>query len=260
MGTPADAQGPATLVLGAEPDAVTRALVALYLEPHGYEVRLADSVADALQALPGQRLAAFVCSENALAEAPEAERRALREALAERPVVALLEPGAAPTLTRDWPMVREHLTKPLRGDALLSVLHAARPRGAVAPPQLAGGGPMDEEQRPLEGFQNLIDEMEMDTAMVHELVASFLERGPAYLEEIGGALAEGELERADRAAHTLKGMCGNLRFGRLVTLSDGLRRAAKASDGPAVADALQQLRSELERINGAVRERWPVES
>lgn len=239
-------------VLGLEPDAVTRALISLYLEPHGYDVQVAPSIEEALAALDSGGAVAFLCSEDALRGVGEGQRRRLRAAVGGLPVVALAEPGAAPGSTQGWPSVRERLTKPVRGEALLGLLAGTRPAAAPAP----GGAehPAQADAEPvLAGFRRLIAEMEMDRAMVEELTASFLERAPAYLEQIGAALAGGALEQVDRVAHTLKGMCGNLRFGALVERSDDLRRAAKAGDAAGAGRTLEALRAELGRVERALR-------
>jgi HPt (histidine-containing phosphotransfer) domain-containing protein len=241
-------------VRGVEPDAVTRALIALYLEPHGYEVRLAPDVAEALRTLPDAGVRLFVCSEAGLRAAPEPQRERLREALGAVPVLALLEPGASPALTRGWPAVREWLSKPLRAEALLAVLQGGARRRVPAPalgPPAGGDG-----TGPLAGFEALIAEMEMQAPMVHELVASFLERAPAYLAEVAGGLEQGDLARADRAAHTMKGMCGNLRFRELVDFSERLRARARSGDAEAARTELASLRAALEAVQAALRARW----
>lgn len=255
------------LVLGVEPDAVTRALVALYLEPYGYEVRLSEGVADALKLLPEARATLFVCSEWALAQASGAERERLRDAVAEVPVVALLEPGAVTDWTREWKGVFERLSKPLRADALLSALEGRRRgKGAVPRPGLAGrAGPKplggnaqgDAAESILGGFERFIAEVELDAEIVEQLVASFLERSPQYLEDIATGLDTGDLMGVDRAAHTIKGMVGNMHLPGLVELSDRLRLAAKASDAPTARLTLGGLRAAFEEVNTALRARWP---
>ena len=241
------------VVLGVEPDAVTRALISLYLEPHGYEVRLASHVRDALASLSAPGVLLFVCSETALEAVSAAERERLREALGTLPVVTLLEPGLPPVLTRGWAGVCEHLTKPVRGDALLVVLQGTTSRRVAPPPGRdraveAGAGLLD-------GFEALIVEMEMDEAMVHDLVASFLERAPVYVKTMEEGLQAGELEQVDRAAHTMKGMCGNLRFGALVEASDRVRAAARGGDAASAAQGLAPLRGALDAVCEALRAR-----
>ncbi len=242
---------PAPLVQGVEPDAVTRGLIALYLEPHGYRVQIAPDVPSALRQLGASRPALFLCSQFGLETAAPGERQQLREALGEVPVASLLEPGVAPGLIRGWPTVRVHLTKPLQADALLSALAGRAPGRSGRAGAEGGEGAGDA----LEGFEALIAEMEMDAAIVRDLASSFLERAPLYLDDIASGLAAGNLEQVDRAAHTMKGMCGNLRFRSLMELSDRLRSAARAGDTPSLEPTLLRLREALETVSRALRQR-----
>ena len=253
---------PAPLIGGLEPDAVTRALIALYLEPHGYRVQLAPDLPAALRGLSEGPPALFLCSQFGLERAAPEERQRLREALGTVPVACLLEPGAAPGIVRGWPTVRVHLTKPLQADALLSALES--PDAALAKlvrvrPRPAGAAGTEGSERAedvLEGFTALISEMEMDPAMVRDLARSFLERAPLYLEDIASGLSEGNLTQVDRAAHTMKGMCGNLRFRALMELSDRLRVAARAGDTAGLEPTVARLRAALASVSDAVRRRW----
>jgi histidine phosphotransfer protein HptB len=251
---------PRPVVLGMEPDPVTRALIALYLEPHGYDVRLAARAEELPRARELERAALFLCSESGLDDLSAAKREGLARSLAKVPVAVLLEPGQLAVHTRDWPQVRERLSKPVRADALLSVLLEARRRDgtapAVPPPRVApaaAGGAGGAAAAPLAGFEALVAEMEMEPALVTDLVSSFLERGPHYLDEIAAGLSAAELERVDKAAHAMKGMCGNLRFAGLVEWCDRLRMAAKMGDAKRTEATLPGLRAAFEAIGAALR-------
>jgi HPt (histidine-containing phosphotransfer) domain-containing protein len=176
-------------------------------------------------------------------------------------VLVLLEPGAAPVHTRGWAFVREHLTKPLRAEALLALLPGVRPPGTrpVPPgwPALSGAGAG--AAGPLRGFEQLVAEMHLEPGLVRELVASFLERAPGYLDELSVCVTRGDLAGMERTAHTLKGMCGNLRFQHLVQLGETLRAAARGGDRAGIAHALEALRVELDTLYAALRERWMIE-
>lgn len=244
-------------VLGVEPDPVTRALVALYLEPHGYHVQLAASVDEALESLPSAEAVAFLCSEAGLEPAALPERERLRQAVGALPVVALLEPGAPAALTRHWKGVREHLTKPLSPVALLAVLQGKAFRAGGEVP--AGAASPTDGDGLLAGFQGLVAEMEMDAALARELALSFLQRAPAYLGELDEALSAGDLERADRAAHTMKGMCGNLRFGPMVAASERIRAAARQGDPESARRELAGLESAYEELSAALEAHWTAQ-
>lgn len=241
-------------MLGVDPDAVTRSLVALYLEPHGYHVQLAGTVTQAIQALAGPQVDAFLCSESALVAALLREREHLREALGAVPVVVLLEPGVPAELTRSWNGVREHLTKPLNGVALLAVLQGrAFRRGAGAPVLSSVGGIGDGL---LAGFDGLVAETEMDEALARDLALSFVQRAPTCLTELAEALRVGDLEWADRTAHAMKGMSGNLRFHTLVAATERLRAAARQGDAQAASEELAALEVAYNELDVLIRARW----
>jgi two-component system, sensor histidine kinase and response regulator len=244
-------------VLGVEPDAVTRALVALYLDPLDYSVHLAAQLPEALALLAQGEAGLFLCSEHALSRAGADERERLRRALGQTPVVALLEPGADPILTRGWDAVCERLSKPVRAEALLAALEGCR-RERAGPPARAAAANGGSAESPTAGFERFIATAGLDAALVGDLIDSLLERTPAYLDEIAAALDGGDSIRVDRAAHTLKGMVGNLHLAALVELSDRLRLAAKANDVAAARLALAGLRQAYAEIGTALRTRWPA--
>lgn len=244
---------PLRVVTGVDGDPVTRSLVALYLEPRGYAVHIAAGMADALRLAAQGAGALFLCGERAWAGASAEERRKLRQALEHARVVLVLEPGS-PGVGQAWEGVSERLHKPIRAEALLALLAAAPAEGAgTAAAGSASGVQAGPGGDGLAGLRELIAEMEMEAPMVRELMESFLSRAPVYLADLRAALAGAEWERLERAAHAMKGMCGNLRFGALVTQCDHLRAAGRARDGAAAGSSLAALEEEHGRIAAAVR-------
>ena len=85
-------------------------------------------------------------------------------------------------------------------------------------------------------------------ALLERLLKKFLE-DPSF-QELSDALEEGRQTEAFRAAHTLKGVCGNLSMstlGELVSRQVELLRDGKDWSGaralqPEIAEAYQQLR------------------
>lgn len=95
-----------------------------------------------------------------------------------------------------------------------------------------------------------------DPGLVTELIAMFLDDAPKRLAEIEGALANGDVKRLERAAHTLKSSAANVGAAGLsqlcreieerVRLNDLARlpvlcNSSKASFG-AAADVLRAIR------------------
>lgn len=90
-------------------------------------------------------------------------------------------------------------------------------------------------------------------SLLERLLKKFLD-DPSF-PELSAALAEGRKEEAFRAAHTLKGVCGNLsitRLERLVGRQVELLRDGRDWEGaealqPEVAAAYQQAREAIEQ-------------
>lgn len=91
-------------------------------------------------------------------------------------------------------------------------------------------------------------------ALIKKFIAKFLNDGS--FPDLKAAFAEGDRERAFRAAHTLKGVCGNLSLSRLLLsaskLTELLRpEAAKIPEGAAAL--LDEVESDYELTVGAIR-------
>jgi len=227
---------PERLLVGMEPDPVTRRLVELYLEPLGYVLRWVDSLVD----WPGVNSGAiaFLLSANALPTLNEAAVAQIADRAGAIPLLGMAgDRHRFPPQTVPNP-VRQILRKPIRADALMSALEALQ-----TPPQ------MNESTSPLDGFTAMIEEMGMDAEMTVDLCRSFIERGERYLLEAMSAAGPRDNERLDRIAHAFKGMAGNMRLRRMAELSEALRRAAKEQTGDVIA-----LTRNMQVEFGALRE------
>ena len=90
--------------------------------------------------------------------------------------------------------------------------------------------------------------------LIKKFIAKFLNDGS--FPDLKAAFAEGDRERAFRAAHTLKGVCGNLSLSRLLLsaskLTELLRpEAAKIPEGAAAL--LDEVERDYELTVGAIR-------
>lgn len=91
-------------------------------------------------------------------------------------------------------------------------------------------------------------------ALIKKFIAKFLNDGS--FSDLQAALQEGSRERAFRAAHTLKGVCGNLSLDKLMNsaskLTELLRTEAAAI--PEGADGLfKEVRKDYELTVSAIR-------
>ncbi len=253
----------APLVIAVDPDAVTRGLLALYLEAEG--MRLAAAATTEELPPPGAEPRLVLVSAEVLQALAPAQVERLRRAAGNAPVHVLLEDDdAAPPASPPLPLAGS-IAKPVRAEELF---HALPPHDPAAPdaatpdaatPDAPGDGrssqpPVEEE---LQGLQGLIHEMGMDRGLIDELTRSFVERGQLYLDGLEGALGRSDGEEVDRIAHTLKGMSGNLRFLALSDLSERVRLAAVHGDLETAAGILPGLQDHFHRLCAAIERRWP---
>lgn len=91
-------------------------------------------------------------------------------------------------------------------------------------------------------------------SLIKRFIAKFPEDGS--FSELCHAMEEGQRENAFRAAHTLKGVCANLGFDRLLSSSAQLTELLRPETDTIPADALRLLedvRRDYELTTGAIR-------
>lgn len=89
-------------------------------------------------------------------------------------------------------------------------------------------------------------------ALLERLLGKFLD-DPQYAA-LCDALERGDLDRAAAAAHTLKGMCGNLSMEELYLLFTRQTAALRGGDLAGARGLMAQIRPAYERAAAAIRE------
>lgn len=67
-----------------------------------------------------------------------------------------------------------------------------------------------------------------DPELIIDLITMFLEDGPAKVKAVTDGLAEGDLEKVERAAHSLKGTSGNLGARQLQDACEAMQVASRS--------------------------------
>jgi HPt (histidine-containing phosphotransfer) domain-containing protein len=233
---------PARLLVGMEPDPVTRHLIELYAGPLGYALRWVES----LEGWPGPHAGAvaFLLSAHALPEMDATAVAQVAQRLGGVPLLGLAgERRRFPQECVPRP-IRQVLRKPVRAADLMAALEA-----------LLAPLPASESDGALDGFRAMVEEMQMDADMVAGLCRSFIERGEQYLLEAMAATDPRDDETLDRIGHAFKGMAGNMRLKRMTELSDALRRAAKEHTGDVEA-LTRGLQVEFGALRGLLQAGW----
>lgn len=86
-----------------------------------------------------------------------------------------------------------------------------------------------------------------DPSLFAEVIQDFIEGTPAQVQTIEEQLTAGELERAARQAHTLKGTAGNMAAFPLHRSAFELEKAAKSGDQEAADRSITALRSTVNK-------------
>jgi signal transduction histidine kinase/DNA-binding response OmpR family regulator len=146
----------------------------------------------------------------------------------------------------------DYLTKPINADALADMVRrwlvdsAHKPAAATAGETVARTAVAHEAPDCFDETQ-LLGNLDGDREMARIVVQSSLDELPNYLDQLRTDLASAEWERAERAAHTLKGLGAQVGGARFSACAARLEERLKAGDADlsAGADDLGQAWAEL---------------
>ncbi len=91
-----------------------------------------------------------------------------------------------------------------------------------------------------------------DPELLLDLIGLFLADGPAKVQSVTEGLAAGDLERMERAAHSLKGSAGNLGARLLQDTCDRMQNATRAHQMDAARELTPLLASQFEQARQAL--------
>jgi CheY-like chemotaxis protein len=258
--TPADAAvpGPHRLrVLLAEDNLVNQRLAARLLEKQGHRVVVAGNGREALEALEREGFDLVLMDVQmpelgGLEATPAIRRReAARGGLGPGgrrvPVIAMTAHAMKGDRERCLAAgMDDYVSKPVRGTELFAAIARVLLPGG-APPAVAGGEEFDRD--------GLLESFGGDLEIVREVAGMFLAGCPGMLAALKQAVERGDAEAVHRAAHTLKGSAGNFGTGAAYAAAQRLEEMGRAHTlagageaFAALADALERLRADLERV------------
>ena len=106
-------------------------------------------------------------------------------------------------------------------------------------------------------IESALERMMGSEALLERLLGKFLD-DPQY-PALRTALEAGDMERAVSAAHTLKGVCGNLSMTGLYGLFTRQVDALRAGDLPLARGMMAEIAPAYERVMAAIRRRTDEE-
>lgn len=142
-----------------------------------------------------------------------------------------------------------YVSKPIRPDNLISELSrlvpgAARqetePKPAPARPNGASAAGLDRSA--------LLDRVEGDMELLADIIELFKEDSARQIAAIRGAIDAKQADLLRRAAHTLKGTCGNLGVPEAAATALELEKLAAAGDLSHAQECLRSLEEQVQRV------------
>lgn len=106
-------------------------------------------------------------------------------------------------------------------------------------------------------IESALERMMGSVALLERLLGKFLD-DPQY-PALRAALEAGDMERAVSAAHTLKGVCGNLSMTGLYGLFTRQVDALRAGDLPLAQGIMEEIAPVYEQVTAAIRRRTDEE-
>jgi len=159
--------------------------------------------------------------------------------------------------------MNDHVAKPIDPSALYATLGRYASRGAVgspkaSPPKASGPNPPEasiSEDRAVDGLDTLdgLRRVGGNAKLYRSLLKQFVEGQSDAAERIGESLMAGDRKVAERLAHTVKGVAGNIGAGPVQAAAAELEKAIRDERDTPTLDALREkLSGELARLKSAV--------
>jgi len=142
-----------------------------------------------------------------------------------------------------------YVSKPIRPDALFSELERLVPIFAPQRTKTANSTAGADTTTALVLDRNaLLDRVEGDMELLSDIIELFKDDSVRQIAAIREAIGKKEAETAKRAAHTLKGTCGNLGAPEAAATALELEKLAAAQDFASAESKLRSLEAQIERL------------
>ncbi len=154
--------------------------------------------------------------------------------------------------------MNDHVTKPIDPDALLgTLLRWAKPRGATAEGAIARPPrAVDEITLPAIAGVDVaggIKRVAGNQRLYRNLLLQFAAKQAEAPAQIYAAIDSGDMKLAERVAHTVKGVAGNLGLGEVFSVAEKLERAIRHGGGVEAA-VLEEFSEAIGRQVGAIHQ------
>jgi len=151
--------------------------------------------------------------------------------------------------------MNDHVTKPIDPDALFAALARwTKPRPAAPPSEKPAPAPADAALPEIEGIDIVggLKRVAGNKKLYRSLLEQFVAKQADAAPRIASALEQTDRERAERDAHTLKGVAGNIGIGPVQAAAASVEKAIREKD-PSISTLLQELEARLAEQVRAIR-------
>ena len=247
-------------LLLVEDNAMNQLVATKLLAKLGYQVAVSGNGIEALDAMEGTQYDAVLMD----CQMPEMDGYAATREIRRRegetrrtPVIAMT--AAAMQGDREACLAAgmdDYLTKPIRPDALTEALDRW-----ITPIDTGASTSNETEPRMPSHDNSVLDSERLsmlrdlddgDGALLAAIADEFSAEAARQLEYLRAALAEGDPQAVERAAHSIKGSSANLGATRLAELTGRLEALGRARALGDVKTLFDDISAELERVHGAL--------
>jgi HPt (histidine-containing phosphotransfer) domain-containing protein len=159
--------------------------------------------------------------------------------------------------------MNDYLTKPISPRALADALEKWLPRETKAPGLQAlvdakGHTSVTAGEREIPVFDkaDMLARLMDDEDLACTVLGGFLEDIPKQIEVLKGYLEVGDVPRAERQAHSIKGASANVGGAVLRAVAFEMEKAGKAGDRKAVTARLPELEAQFIRLKAAIEQQF----
>jgi two-component system sensor histidine kinase/response regulator len=141
-----------------------------------------------------------------------------------------------------------YVSKPIQARKLFEVIESV-----FAPPaEQQKETPNEESSEPLFDRSAILDRVEGDTKLLHEILDLFFDEIPGLMCEIKEPIARGDARALERAAHTLKGCVGTFGAKRAYDLALALETMGREKDLVTAHEIYAKLEAKIAGLTGAL--------
>lgn len=264
-------------ILLAEDNIVNQRVAVGVLEKHGHVVVVANNGKEALEALACQRFDLVLMDvqmpEMDGVQATIAIREREQQTGAHIPIIAMTAHAMKGDRERFLLAgMDDYVPKPIDMQHLFGVIEglthrapesarssARRLHSPARSASLAENGVAPDDDSEVLDLDALRARIEYDLDLLQETIALFLETSPQMFAEIEAALGSGDGAVLARAAHTLKGVLGNMCAENCLRIASRLEKYGHSGDMVQAELALVELKIEWLRLQSALRDAQEVD-